>query len=167
MEDELWRRLAWARRPLSLEAGRYEVILPPSGVADMMGSLFFYGMGGQDAEDGRTVFSAGATATAAAAGGRGRRRRRERAGQPGPALASAIGSPSVPFTLYSDPFEPGLECLPFVAVRLVRLGVLRFRQRAALGAHRLDPGRACSPTFAITGPVRPARASTRRRTSTT
>ena len=26
-----------------------------------------------------------------------------------------IGSPSVPFTLYSDPFEPGLECLPFVA----------------------------------------------------
>jgi predicted Zn-dependent protease len=58
MEDELWRRLAWARRPISLEAGRYEVILPPSGVADMMGSLFFYAMGGQDAEDGRTVFSA-------------------------------------------------------------------------------------------------------------
>ena len=45
-------------RSLSLDAGRYEVILPPSGVADMMGSLFFYAMGGQDAEDGRTVFSA-------------------------------------------------------------------------------------------------------------
>ncbi len=58
MEEELWRRLAWASRSISLDAGRYEVILPPSGVADMMGSLFFYGMGGQDAEDGRTVFSA-------------------------------------------------------------------------------------------------------------
>jgi predicted Zn-dependent protease len=97
MEDELWRRLAWARRPLSLEAGRYEVILPPSGVADMMGSLFFYGMGGQDAEDGRTVFSAGGDGT----GGGGTR----------------VGDrlTDVPFTLYSDPFEPGLECLPFVA----------------------------------------------------
>ena len=59
MEEELWRRLAWAARTISLDAGRYEVILPPSGVADMMGSLFFYGLGGQDAEDGRTVFSDG------------------------------------------------------------------------------------------------------------
>ena len=72
MEDELWRRLAWARRPLSLEAGRYEVILPPSGVADMMGSLFFYSMGGQDAEDGRTVFSAGRRRRRWRRGGRGR-----------------------------------------------------------------------------------------------
>ena len=97
MEEELWRRLAWARRPLPLEAGRYEVILPPSGVADMMGSLFFYSMGGQDAEDGRTVFSSGA-----GAGGAGGTRVGDRLTE-------------VPFTLYSDPFEPGLECLPFVA----------------------------------------------------
>jgi predicted Zn-dependent protease len=105
MEDELWRRLAWARRPLSIEAGRYEVILPPSGVADMMGSLFFYGMGGQDAEDGRTVFSAGVgggTGAGGAGGGRASTRVGERL-------------TGVPFTLYSDPFEPGLECLPFVA----------------------------------------------------
>ena len=96
MEDELWRRLAWARRPVSLEAGRYEVILPPSGVADMMASLFFYGMGGQDAEDGRTVFSG------SGGGGGGNTRVGDRLTK-------------VPFTLYSDPFEPGLECLPFVA----------------------------------------------------
>ena len=104
MEDELWRRLAWARRPLSLEAGRYEVILPPSGVADMMGSLFFYSMGGQDAEDGRTVFSAG---------GDGEGGDRERA----TGARTRVGDrlTEVPFTLYSDPFEPGLECLPFVA----------------------------------------------------
>ena len=100
MEEELWRRLAWARRPLPLEAGRYEVILPPSGVADMMGSLFFYSMGGQDAEDGRTVFSSGAGA--GGAGGAGGTRVGDRLTE-------------VPFTLYSDPFEPGLECLPFVA----------------------------------------------------
>jgi len=94
MEDELWRRLAWAQRPVALEAGRYEVILPPSGVADMMGSLFFYDMGGQDAEDGRTVFSVGSE------GGKTR-----------------VGDrlTDIPFTLYSDPFEPGLECLPFAA----------------------------------------------------
>jgi predicted Zn-dependent protease len=99
MEEELWRRLAWAERSISLDAGRYEVILPPSGVADMMGSLFFYGMGGQDAEDGRTVFSA-------ADGGGG-----------GGARGTRVGDQltKVPFTLYSDPFEPGLECLPFVA----------------------------------------------------
>jgi len=100
MEDELWRRLAWARRPVSLEAGRYEVILPPSGVADMMASLFFYGMGGQDAEDGRTVFSGGD----GVGGGDGR-------------TGTRVGDrlTEVPFTLYSDPLEPGLECLPFVA----------------------------------------------------
>jgi predicted Zn-dependent protease len=92
MESALWRRLEWARRPISLEAGRYEVILPPSGVADLLGSLCFYGLGGQDAEDGRTVFSAGD----------GRTRVGEQISE-------------LPVTLYSDPFEPGLECLPFVA----------------------------------------------------
>ncbi len=94
LEDELWRRLEWAKRPVGLEAGRYEVIVPPSGVADLMGSLYFYGLGGQDAEDGRTVFSS----TGATQGTR---------------VGERICD--TPFTLYSDPFEPGLECLPFVA----------------------------------------------------
>jgi len=112
MEDELWRRLAWARRSVALEAGRYEVILPPSGVADMMGSLFFYGMGGQDAEDGRTVFSAGGDAGSDGAGGGG-----AGGGGAGASGGTRVGErvSEVPFTLYSDPFEPGLECLPFVA----------------------------------------------------
>jgi len=92
MEAELWRRLEWARRPLALEAGRYEVILPPSGVADLMGSLSFYGLSGQDAEDGRSVFSAA----------------------PGKTRVGEHLS-NMPFTLYSDPFEAELECLPFVA----------------------------------------------------
>jgi predicted Zn-dependent protease len=101
LESELWRRLEWARRPLSLEAARYEVILPPSGVADMMGSLFFYAMGGQDAEDGRTVFS---TSTSTPDGGDGDKK--------GTRVGERVTD--MPFTLYSDPNEPGIECLPFV-----------------------------------------------------
>jgi predicted Zn-dependent protease len=59
-----------------------------------MGSLNFYALGGQDAEDGRTVFSSGTNAG-------------------GTRVGEQIST--LPFTLYSDPFEPGLECLPFVA----------------------------------------------------
>jgi predicted Zn-dependent protease len=92
MEEEIWRRLDWGRKTVSLEAGRYEVILPPSGVGDLMATLTFYGMGGQDAEDGRTVFSK--------EGG-------------GTRVGEAISA--LPFTLYSDPAESGVECTPFVA----------------------------------------------------
>jgi predicted Zn-dependent protease len=77
---------------VALEAGRYEVILPPSGVADMMTILAFDGLGGQDAEDGRTVFSKEGGGT-----------------RVGETVARE------PFTLYSDPSEPGVECSPFVA----------------------------------------------------
>jgi predicted Zn-dependent protease len=92
MEREIWRRLDWAKRQVSLEAGRYEVILPPSGVGDMMAELAFGGLGGRDAEDGRTVFSKEGGGTRA-----------------GDRIAS------LPFTLFSDPFEAGVECAPFVA----------------------------------------------------
>jgi predicted Zn-dependent protease len=92
MEQEVWRRLDWASRKMALDAGRYEVILPPSGVADMMAMLAFGGIGGQDAEDGRTVFSK--------EGG-------------GTRVGERIAG--LPFTLYSDPAEPGIECPPFVA----------------------------------------------------
>ena len=58
----------------------------------MMAMLAFDGLGGQDAEDGRTVFS------------------REGGG-------TRVGEQisTLPFTLYSDPFEAGIECTPFVA----------------------------------------------------
>ena len=54
LEQEIWRRLDWGRRQIALEAGRYEVILPPSGVSDMMAELAFGGLEGQDTEDGRS-----------------------------------------------------------------------------------------------------------------
>ncbi len=92
MEDEIWRRLGWGRRTVDLDAGRYEVILPPSAVADLMAMVDFSALGLQDAEDGRSVFSAG--------GGRTR-------------LGERITA--LPFTLSSDPAEPGAECIPFVA----------------------------------------------------
>ncbi len=92
MEQEIWRRLDWATRQIPLEAGRYEVIMPPSAVSDMMATLAFGTLGGQDAEDGRTVFS------------------REGGG-------TRVGEriTPLPFTLSSDPNEAGIECRPFVA----------------------------------------------------
>jgi predicted Zn-dependent protease len=92
MEQEIWRRLDWAARQFALEAGRYEVILPPSGVGDMMAMAAFDAIGGQDTEDGRTVFSKEGGGT--------------RVGE----TISAL-----PFTLYSDPDEAGVTCTPFVA----------------------------------------------------
>jgi predicted Zn-dependent protease len=92
MEQEIWRRLDWGKKQIPLEAGRYEVILPPSGVGDMMTTIDFDALRGQDSEDGRTVFSK--------EGG-------------GTRLGESITP--LPFTLYSDPDEAGVECLPFVA----------------------------------------------------
>ncbi len=91
MEAEIWRRLDWATTQIALEAGRYEVILPPSGVADMMGMIDYDALGGQDSEDGRTVFS-------------------KKGG--GTRVGERISS--LPFTLGSDPAEAGIECIPFV-----------------------------------------------------
>jgi predicted Zn-dependent protease len=92
MEQEIWRRLDWGARQIALEAGRYEVILPPSGVGDMMAMVAFDAIGGQDTEDGRTVFSK--------EGG-------------GTRVGETIST--LPFTLYGDPEEAGVECTPFVA----------------------------------------------------
>ena len=66
--------------------------MPPSAVSDMMAMLAFDALGGQDAEDGRTVFSK--------EGG-------------GTRVGETITT--LPFSLLSDPFEKGVECTPFVA----------------------------------------------------
>ncbi len=92
MELEIWRRLDWAATQVALDAGRYEVIMPPSAVTDMTAMLAFDALGGQDAEDGRTVFS-------------------------GEGGGTRVGEriTTLPFTLSSDPVEPGIACTPFVA----------------------------------------------------
>ena len=90
LEAHLVQRLAWAERSVALEAGRYEVVLPPGAVTDLMVYLT-ESASGREAEEGRTVFSA-------------------------PDGKTKLGSTlsALPFELRSDPAEPGLECQPFL-----------------------------------------------------
>lgn len=55
--DDLALRLGWAARTVELPAGRYETLMPPSTVADMMIYLG-WSMDGRGAEEGRTALSA-------------------------------------------------------------------------------------------------------------
>ncbi|RAV12714.1 TldD/PmbA family protein [Mycolicibacterium sp. GF69] len=91
MLDELSTRLGWAQRTVELPAGRYETILPPSTVADLMIYLT-WAMDGRGAQEGRTAFSA-----------------------PGGGTRVGEKLTELPLTLYSDPFADGLACTPFVA----------------------------------------------------
>ncbi len=93
MTAGLAQRIGWAQRRIELPAGRYETLLEPGAVADLMISLY-WSAGGRDAADGRTVFSK--------AGGGSR---------VGERLAQ------LPLTLRSDPAQSGLECAPFVIAR--------------------------------------------------
>ncbi len=87
---ELSRRLDWSKRRIELPAGRYETLLPPSAVADLM-IYMAWTMEGRGAHEGHTAF--------ARAGG------------------TRIGErlTDIPLTLYSDPGAAGLEYRPFVA----------------------------------------------------
>jgi predicted Zn-dependent protease len=89
--EQLSTRLDWAKRSVELPEGRYETILPPSAVADMMVYLG-WSMVGRGAQEGRTALSSldGGTRV-------------------GERLTD------MPLTLYSDPAAPGLGCTPFVA----------------------------------------------------
>jgi predicted Zn-dependent protease len=90
MLEELSTRLGWADRTIELPAGRYETLMPPSTVADMMIYLGWT-MDGRGAQEGRTALSA-----------------------PG---GTRVGEKltDLGLTLYSDPTATGLECTPFVA----------------------------------------------------
>ena len=91
LEAAVTRGLDWARTTVDVPAGRYEVLLPPSAVADLM--MFVVGAAGTtDAEEGRTVFSK--------AGG-------------GTRIGERLAE--LPFDLWSDPHAPGIECAPFLA----------------------------------------------------
>jgi predicted Zn-dependent protease len=89
---EVARKMAWSQRKLDLPAGRYETLLPPSTVSDLM-IYAHWTMEARDADEGRNVY--------AKAGGGNRI---------GDRLAA------LPLTLRSDPNAPGLECSPFQVV---------------------------------------------------
>ncbi|MFC9329917.1 metallopeptidase TldD-related protein [Kitasatospora sp. NPDC057015] len=86
----LTQRLAWGERRIDLPAGRYETLLPPSALADLMVYLS-WSAGGRDSAEGRTVFS-----------------------KPGGGTRIGDKLAGLPLTLRSDPAEPGLEAAPFV-----------------------------------------------------
>ena len=90
LDGQLAQRLGWAARSVELPAGRYETILPPTAVADLMFYLYV-SSGARDADEGRTVFSK--------AGG-------------GTRIGETLASQ--PISMRSDPAEPGLECEPFL-----------------------------------------------------
>ena len=93
LEEDLARRLEWASRRVDLPAGRYEAVLPPGSRGRLHGpDLYGYAGAGQDAEDGKTVFS-----------------------KPGGGTRVGDLVSDLAFELRSDPMEPGIECHPFLA----------------------------------------------------
>ncbi|HEV3290110.1 MAG TPA: metallopeptidase TldD-related protein [Streptosporangiaceae bacterium] len=90
LHADLSRRLDWAARRVDLPAGRYETVLPPAAVADLLIYLY-WSAGAKDALDGRTVFS-----------------------KPGGGTRVGDQLAGLPLTLRSDPAAAGLGCAPFV-----------------------------------------------------
>jgi predicted Zn-dependent protease len=112
---EVRRRLSWSQRQVELPAGRYETILPPSAVADLMLDMV-WSMDGRPAHEGRSAF--------AAPGDR-----------PG---GTRIGErfTDLPLTLFSDPAAPGLQTAPFLATSASGDSVSVFDNGAPI--HRVD-----------------------------
>ncbi|MEW2490222.1 metallopeptidase TldD-related protein [Streptomyces sp. NPDC048411] len=90
LDAELAQRLGWAERRIELPAGRYETLLPPTAVADLL-IYQLWSSTARDAAEGRTVFS-----------------------KPGGGTRLGEKLSELPLTLRSDPNAPGLESAPFV-----------------------------------------------------
>ncbi|WP_406387937.1 metallopeptidase TldD-related protein [Streptomyces sp. NBC_00211] len=90
LDAELAVRLGWAERKIDLPAGRYETLLPPTAVADLL-IYQMWSASARDAVEGRTVFS-----------------------KPGGGTRLGEKLSELPLTLSSDPNAPGLESAPFV-----------------------------------------------------
>jgi predicted Zn-dependent protease len=91
MDAELVQRLGWAARRVDLDAGRYDTVLPPAAVADLM-IYAYWTASARSAHDGQTVFS-----------------RRGGGTRIGERLSER------PLQVYSDPAYPGLQAAPFVS----------------------------------------------------
>ena len=86
------RKMGWSQRRIELPAGRYETLLPPSAVSDLMIYLYWT-MEARDADEGRNVFA-----------------------RPGGGNRIGERLAALPLTLRSDPAAPGLETAPFQVV---------------------------------------------------
>ncbi|HEX2298933.1 MAG TPA: metallopeptidase TldD-related protein, partial [Pseudonocardiaceae bacterium] len=112
---EVRRRLGWSQQRVELPAGRYETLLPPPAVADLM-IYMAWEMEGRPAHEGRSPFSA----PAATSGG------------------TRIGEQltELPLTLSSDPSAARLQTSPFLATTGSSDSVSVFDNGAAI--HRVD-----------------------------
>ncbi|HET6151487.1 MAG TPA: metallopeptidase TldD-related protein [Marmoricola sp.] len=90
MTADLATRLGWAARRTDLPAGRYDTVLPPAAVADLMIDVY-WAAGARVAQEGQSVYSR--------PGG-------------GTRIGDRIARETV--TLFSDPAYAGLQCAPFV-----------------------------------------------------
>ena len=111
------RRLDWAQRRIDLPAGRYDTLLPPSAVADLMVYLH-WSSGALDSADGRTVFS-----------------------KPGGGTRIGERLSPLPLTLESDPAMAGQEMPSLHGGHGVRPRDVGLRQRVAAVPYPLDRGR--------------------------
>ncbi len=89
MDEGLATRLGWAERRIDLPAGRYETLLPPTSVADLM-LWAWWASGARDAAEGRSAFS-----------------------RPGGGTRIGERVAELPVTLFSDPAAAGLQAAPF------------------------------------------------------
>jgi predicted Zn-dependent protease len=90
VDRELAQRLSWGARRVDLPAGRYDTILPPTAVADLM-VYAYWNASAREAHDGQSVFS-----------------------RPGGGTRIGERLSPQPVRLFSDPFYDGLQAAPFV-----------------------------------------------------
>lgn len=101
LATEAGGRLEWGRRRIALPPGRYETLLPPSAVADLMIYLV-WSMDGRPAQEGRSALS-------------------------GPdGLRTGERLTDLPLTLACDPAAAGLEYEPFLTATRSGEGVSVF-----------------------------------------
>src|SRR3954453_3072132 len=92
-DAELERRLGWSRRTVDLPPGRYDTVLPPTAVSDLM-IYAYWTAAARMANDGQTVFS-----------------------KPGGGTRIGERLTRHPVQVYSDPTYPRPEAEPFVVAR--------------------------------------------------
>ena len=110
-------RLDWAKRTISLPAGRYETLLPPTATSDLL-TYMYWSAGAKEAAEGRTVFS-----------------------KPGGGTRLGERLSSQPVTLSSDPLAPGLACAPFVTAHASGPDSSVFDNGLPLSSDLVDRGR--------------------------
>jgi predicted Zn-dependent protease len=92
-DAQLAQRLEWARRTIDLPPGRYETILPPTALADLL--VYAYWLAeAKAADEGRSAYA-----------------RRTGGTRIGDRLAR------LPLDVFSDPTHTGIEAAPFVVAR--------------------------------------------------